>query len=696
AAPCTMAAGRIHAVFPLLGGTPAPVQAQLETDRLEWHNRAWADRVRVDLAGTLAPDHFDFTPQTARVTAARGEALAVPFAAPCVTATLERLPHLQGSVSARIGGSAVTARGTMDIQAGEGTLELTGSLTPALLDLARNRSRLAVLKWVELSEPAAVHATVELAPGWKPVRAEADVSVRQVTAHEVHLDAAGGHVLYAGHDLRVTELLLLQGANEARGSYTMDTATRDYRFLLQGRLRPPDIAGWFKAWWPRFWGHFDFTAVPPSADVDVTGRWGAPPLTTVFCQVDAAHPAIRGVPFDRVRTILFFRANYYHVFAFDASQAGHAARGSFTLEVDHQHATYRTLDFDVFSGLVPAECARLYGPAGTALVAPYQFSEPPAVHAVGHLQGPSAPGGNHAQVNITLESPGHSVFHGLPLEGVKFAADYHDGSLDLRQTQAGFAGGTVSGQARLDGPPGARVLAFDAMLNGADLARVASAAEEFRLAGKPPAAEHPKSRFLGRATGGRLDAALTAEGRYGQPYSFHGKGYFIVTSHDLGEIHLLGLLSELLSKTLLNFTSLRLDTAHGNFKLEGNKLAFAQVKLTGPTAAIDARGDYLLDAKTLDFNAKVFPLQESGFVLTDALGALLTPLSNVLELKLTGPLEKPSWAFLFGPTNFLRALTKPPGPASGGPPLTVPVPSGTEPPKSNAPAPAPQPVKPEG
>jgi hypothetical protein len=631
------------------------------------------------------------------MTAARGTMMAVPFEAPILDVTLDRFPRLQGDFSARAGGSAIAVRGEADVKTGAGTLELSGALTPALLNHALPQFGFAVLKWIELHEPAPVHGTVELAQGWKPAHAEADVSVRHVTVRDVPLDAASGHVTYAGHDLRVTDLLLLQGDNMARGSYTMDTATRDYRFLLQGQLRPLDISGWFKASWPRFWGNFDFTAVPPAADVDVTGRWGTAQFTSVFCQVAAARPGIRGMPFDRARTLLFFRPNYFNVFEFTTERAGHSAHGSFELTTDPQRATYRTLDFDGVSNLDPAECARIYGPAGSALVAPYQFAEPPTIRLTGRLEGPAMPGGPHARIHGVLASHGRFTFHNFPLDDLKFTADYTDGNLDLRQIETGFAGGAATGKARLDGPPEARMLAFDAILNGADLARVINALDEFQLAGKPASPDRPKGRFLQRASGGRLDAALTAEGSYRQPFSYRGDGYVVITGRELGEIHLLGLLSELLNKTQLSFTSLRLDAAHASFKLEGNKLAFSQVKLTGPTAAIDARGEYLLDAKTLDFKAKVFPLQESGFVLTDMLGAMLTPLSNVLELKLTGPLEKPSWAFYYGPAYLLRALTRP---ASGEQPGTMPVPwapaaapapSSRELPSANPPAPTPQP-----
>jgi hypothetical protein len=31
----------------------------------------------------------------------------------------------------------------------------------------------------------------------------------------------------------------------------------------------------------------------------------------------------------------------------------------------------------------------------------------------------------------------------------------------------------------------------------------------------------------------------------------------------------------------------------------------------------------------------------------------------MLEVKLTGPLDKPKWAFVIGPTNFFRSLSQP-------------------------------------
>ena len=91
---------------------------------------------------------------------------------------------------------------------------------------------------------------------------------------------------------------------------------------------------------------------------------------------------------------------------------------------------------------------------------------------------------------------------------------------------------------------------------------------------------------------------------------------------------------------LFSSSSLRFTEARGNFRIDGAKLLFPKVELRGANSAIDAHGDFLLGRNELNFNAKVFPFQESGNVLKSVVGAVLAPLSTVLEVKLTGTLEK--------------------------------------------------------
>ena len=672
-APCAVQSVRARTVFPLLGDVPAFMEVTIDAERLAWKAQAHVARLHGVMTGLLVPDRFVFTPQTARLTAGEGGAMGLSFAAPAAKLTLAEWPRVQGDVMLQAGGAPQAARADLDTRRGAGRIDLAVSVAPDLLRLAAARFGPLAARWVTLSKPASLQARVELADGWKLARVEGDISVRHAIAHNVSIDAASGHIVYAGHGLEVTDLTLFQGDNAAYGSYTMDTVTHQYRFLLHGQLRPFDISGWFQRWWPNFWRGFDFAAAPPVADVDVSGRWGTAQESAVFCHADVVQPGIRGVPFDRVRATLFFRPGYFEVPEFKAERAGHTGQGWFTVTVDPERATYRTLEFAAVSDLDVAECARLYGPAGVALAAPFQFAEPPTVHLAGRFDGPAAPDGPHAQVQCTLATNRRATLYGFPLDSVKFSANYRDSNLGLQDIEAGFADGGATGWAQIDGSHETRTVAFEAKLGGADLARVITILDELQSAGKPPGASRPGERLLRRASIGRVDGRLAASGRLGEPFSYHGAGQLTIAGQQLGEIHLLGSLSEKLSKTpLLDFTSLRLDTAQANFRLEGNKVVFSQVKLQGPRTAIDAKGDYLLDTKTLDFNVRVFPLQKSKVALDDALGALLTPLSSVLELKLTGPLGKPSWTFAFGPTNLLRTITRP---LNSGPPVPNETPS---------------------
>ncbi len=672
-APYAVRSLRARAVFPLLGNAPVATEVTIDAGHAAWKEQVRVESLHVALTGLLAPDRFVFSPQTVRLTAGSGRALGVPFSGPAAGLTVAEWPRVRGDIMLQTCGTPVEAQTDVETSRGDGTVGLSAPLTPELLRLVTTRLGLAPDKWVKLGEPVSLRARIALSEGWKPSRVEGNFSVRHATAYDVPIDAAGGHFVYAGHGLDVTDLSLIQGDNAAHGSYAMDTVTHQYRFLLRGCLRPLDISGWFPDWWPDFWSGFDFAAAPPAADVDVAGRWGTQQESVVFCHADADQAGIRGVPFDRVGTTLFFRPGYYEVSDFKMERAGRSGRGSFTLAVDLRDSTYRTLDFDAVSDLDVAACARLYGAEGAAFADPFQFAEPPTVHLSGHFDGPAAANGPHAQLQCTVVTENSVSLHGFPLDSMKFSANYRDDDLRLQDITLGFAGGAATGQARIEGPPEKRTLAFDAKLEGANLARVITILDGLQSPGRPPGNERSGDNLLRRASSSQVDGRMAASGRLGEPFSYHGDGRLTIAGQELGEIHLLGLLSEMLSRTpLLNFTSLRLDSAQASFRIEGNKIVFPQVKLQGPRAAIEARGEYLLDGKALDFNARVFPLQESKIVVADALGILLSPLSNVLELKLTGPLEKPSWAFAFGPTNILRTITRP---LNGG----SPAPNGTPP-----------------
>lgn len=267
-------------------------------------------------------------------------------------------------------------------------------------------------------------------------------------------------------------------------------------------------------------------------------------------------------------------------------------------------------------------------------------------------------------MDLAGETRGEFRFHGFPVERLAFAGTLRDDALTLDRLDLGFAGGAATGRAKVWGAGAARRVGFDYAVKDASLGRAIAILENYAATqrGAPPP---PPNRFLADKSNVRLALAVSAEGAYDDPYSYHGEGSATLDGPSLGEVRMLGLLSELFS-----FTSLRFTSVHANFKLDGPSLVVPDVSLTGANSAITGRGVYALDRRTLDFNAKIYPFQESRAFLKSLVGAVLTPFSNVFEVKLTGPLDKPAWAFVIGPTNFFRNLSSgnaPPAPLAAPP-----------------------------
>ena len=88
------------------------------------------------------------------------------------------------------------------------------------------------------------------------------------------IDEVRGEFRFDGSHLYAPEAYARIGENFARGSYEQEVATRRYRFLLDGVLRPLDITPWIAGgWWRTLFESFDFSAAAPSASIDLSSCW---------------------------------------------------------------------------------------------------------------------------------------------------------------------------------------------------------------------------------------------------------------------------------------------------------------------------------------------------------------------------------------------------------------------------------------
>jgi hypothetical protein len=545
---------------------------------------------------------------------------------------------------------------------------LDGFVDDAALAFAGGLVRRDLAALLDPDQAAPLHVDAVFGRGFALQNVTGTLRSGSVRVGRAQLDETGAEFTYDGARVVADALVLRQGASLARGSYEMDTRTLDFRFLLSGGLRPMGISGWFYSWWTDFWKDFDFSSSVPAADVDVQGRWGDPAQTRVFVRADNGPTGLKGVAFDAVSTRLFLRPHWFDIRHFAVARTDGEARGRFARALVPGSNTWTHMEFSVASTLPLPVISELFPGESTELLAPYAFLTPPSLQIDGRVDSAASASGKHESIDIALRSTGPMTYHGFPLSDLVFDARLRDDRIDLPTLAVTFARGRATGDARLSGGAGQRRLAFDVALADANLGQVIQAVAQLSPPAAPVSEKAAESARLRqqRLEGGRLDFSLKADGLYADIHSFNGAGRASVTDAELGQLNLFGPLSAALRGTALNLGSFSLTTVEAPFTLAGERVQFDDLRVTGPSALLLAKGRYGLRGGALDFTTRIHPFEENTSLFGSAASFVLTPFSKVFEVRLAGTLSEPSWIFSYGPSRLLNSLTgnNPPAPAT--------------------------------
>ena len=655
--------------IPLFGDAPVTARLDLTADSLALPFGAHALQVHALVQGTLRPSRLQFLPRELDVSA--DSLSAAGFSARSVVANLTPgpLPQLTATVHGLLMGAPLAFEVEADLAAQTATVRFDGTISNTNLKPLSEIIRVDVRKYFDFATLDHAAGEARLGPGWKFEHLSARVAFHGIDAYRVLLDEGRAVFAFDGRHFHASEVAVRIGENVAHGTFAQDLVTFDYRFLLEGSLRPLAISGWFRDWWPNFFRQLEFPVAPPSASVEVAGRWAEVRRSNVFVFADSVKPVIRGGALDRVRARLFIRPGFIDAPDVFATHATGTAQGSFSYTSDPVTMERRSLRFDVASSLDPSVAVTMLGPLGESIFSPFKWSAPPALKIIGQIDGPAAPGGVHTTFQISGRTTGAFRFQDFPLEDLVFTATTQDNDIDLTSMQARFAEGTLTGNAKIFGQGPARRIRFDYTLKDSGLSRAVATLQAFDAQRKGLPAP-PPGKFMQEKAHVRLDLSAAAEGSYQDLLSYHGAGQASLQGAGLGEVQLLGLLSE-----LFTFTALRFNTARTTFQIDGAKLTFPDLTLRGANSVIEAHGNFDLNRRELDFKAKVFPFQESQSLLKSVVGAVLTPFSNIFEVKLSGTLDKPDWSFVASPTNFLRSLAPADTAPTPAPPLEHPTPT---------------------
>lgn len=628
------------------GGDPRPLRLHAATRHARYLESYRTEMVRAICTFDVQPDNFSAHPREALVAAGMLSAPDLAVLGPVLRADLHRWPEVQTTVAAQISGEFLAAEVDAQLKLQSARVRAEGRLAHELINRVLPRITPRAAPYFVFGDPLWFRAEAVLDPGWRFARLTSRVDARRLDSRGVRITAARGRIDLVGASFLARDARVELGENFARGSYWMDFATTDYRMLLEGRLRPVEINGWFRGnWWLDFWNtRFAFPVAPPTAEIDLAGRWKDPSRTTYFGSSAATGAKVWGGDFEQTHALIFLRPNFTHGLTVAATRARGTQRltGSFKRFAEPGSRATSRFEFDFDSNAEPAVLGRMLEGKAEDVLASLRFTTPPLVHAQGTL-------GATADYTFTGAASGGLHYHGFPLDTARVTGGVTGNDVRLDTLEFTTAGGKGSGKAAIYGPADYRRLGFDVYLNGADLARTIRAVEEYQanLTGTE-AVSVADSKFMKRAEGGRLDVGLSAAGQPGELASFTGNGNASLTGAELGEVQLFGLLSQVLSGLSLKFSSLKLDAAHTAFRLEQGRLFFPDLKIIGPSAVIDARGNFTFATKALDFTARFKPYEDNLNLLTAAIGIVLNPLTSILELKLTGPITDPAWSMVVG------------------------------------------------
>lgn len=631
------------------GAEPRPLRLHAAARHAHYQADYTAESIRAILTLEISPDSHAARPREALVAAGMITAPGLSLLGPVLRADVARWPEVSVATALQASGEFIAAEVDARLAEQSARVRAAGRGSHELINRVLAQITPRAAPYFVFGDPVTFSAEAVFEPGWRFATLSSRVDAGRLNSRGVKITAARGRIDIAGKSFLASDARVEMGENFARGSYWMDFSTTDYRMLLDGRLRPADINGWFNGnWWLSFWNaRFAFPTAPPTAEIDLSGRWRDPVRTVYFGSSDARGATVWNGDFEQAHAVVFVRPNFAHGLALAATRAGgqQSLGGTFKRFAEPGSAGVGRFEFDFETNADPAVLGRMLEGKADEVLASLRFTAPPSVHAWGTIG---------ANANYRFTGAVGSAFHyyGFPVDTARVSGGVTGNDVRLDTIEFTAAGGRGSGKAGLYGPADYRRLGFDLYVNGAELARSIRAVEEYQAnrTGEK-SASITESKFMQRAAGGKLDLGLSATGQPGELTTFTGSGNAALTGADLGEIHLFGLLSQVLSAVSLNFSSLKLDSAHTSFRLDGGRLYFPDLKVTGRSALIDARGNFTLATNALDFTARLKPYEENRNLITGVIGLVINPITSILELKLTGPISKPDWSIFVGSSS---------------------------------------------
>ena len=569
-----------------------------------------------------------------------------------------------GSVKLDFGivGQSATAKIDYDLSRKHADIAVVGDFNP--LDIASSGLLGEPPEITLLRIPGIPHMEGSLSiDDWKTV---SDIRFSMVTdtifLKKAEFDYARARGSYGDHTIHLDDFAIMQPEYALRGKLSQNFQNEEYRFLLRGEAIPTDLNGMFHSWWSRIWTRFTFGQYPAAADIDIWGSHNDRTRRFTFGEISFRDTAYKGLPIKRGKIRLSTLSKYTHLFDLDVHHADGIARGDIKAVYQYNGTNLVSQRMDVFTNIPFHQIAKVIGEDLDIYVENTNAEAKPDIWVQGCLVSDDFPEYNDIEhLGLKIHSGAPLEFFGVTLDSVDAEILKTAEKVMISPVSFTFADGQGTGEFSVEGEEPNRVLNFkiDAVdfdyhvaskkisyLNKPEPETKVVAENNSKKNKKNKKEEPPKEKERSF-----MDLTLTGSCPLGDWSGLQGTGEFNLDDPLIHRVHVFGGFSKLMDNAELNLGSFSLKRATSPLRLEGKKIFFENLELTGPSTRVKAKGVVNLNDQTLDFRLKTFPLGEVKFPVVAGIAFLLRPITYMFEMRATGPIEDPEWNLVLNPSG---------------------------------------------
>lgn len=551
----------------------------------------------------------------------------------------------------------VDANGRIDLQRSAASFNVFGRWSPDFFLKARPFAEMKELPKIHFAERPYFNAKVKLAPGWKFEHTWLELDSGPASYENLKVLNLYTQATLEPGQLHLKHTEIDTHDYTIHGRYWQDLKTDDYRFLLRGTVQPTDISPIIdEDWWPEIFNRFKYADGLPYANIDLRGRYGGGrQYKKMFGYVKVPQCSYNGISVDQVSTYLYQMPSRFNLMDLYIEQGKQATLADLQFNYAPSTGDRVSLAFAAHSSMPLKEVAAIIGQEAADFEDIIATEHPATISGYGisydeHSSHPDA-----LFLNISGNFPQDAVFQGITFDSLACEVKVEPTQVVVSQLDASLAKGKLQGSAILQKPKdGERRLQLDLDLNGAQLYDVFTVIPELKeIREKSESKDADKTSAQPQMTpeerfAGVLDINFKGAGTQGDMASFSGGGKAMLEQAHLGRLHLFGGLSRLMQGMGVGFGTVDFTKAAVTYTL-GNAIIYVpEGDISGSTARIKTNGYYNTDTGKIDFVMTLYPLGGISMPILSTVLSALNPVTNTIEVELSGSLEEPNWKTTFG------------------------------------------------